>query len=82
MTDSSFTYHGRETSKGALGDVGVLLGAADQDFNKTVVLDVNGKLKSISSRIAYRAVEAGDIGSRWEAIAYGRDKIQLRRVNT
>jgi hypothetical protein len=82
MEESRFTYQGRRTFKGERGDVGVLLGAADQDFDQTVVLDVGGTLKSVASRIGRRAVREGDIGSRWELVAYKKVKNQLRRLNS
>jgi hypothetical protein len=59
----------------------VLLGLADQDFDKTVVLDVGGTLKSIASRVGHRAVSEGDKGSRWEVVPYGDGKVQLRRLD-
>jgi len=82
VTDSSFTFKGRATSRGQLGDVGVLLGTADQDFNSTVVLEVGETLKSISSRPAHRAVGEGGMGSKWQAVRYGRNKIQLRKLSS
>jgi hypothetical protein len=82
MRESMFTYKGRPTYKVELGDVGTLVGAADQEFNETVVVDVNGTLKTISSKPGIRAVREGNTGGKWHVVRYGRSRVALRPVSS